>query len=74
LKVFQTGWRGFAQLLGSVFVAISPVFSVLAFLYEPDRGMAGHSWRTPAALLPLFAGVMLHLVSQVGKKDRAAPN
>jgi hypothetical protein len=74
LKFSQAGWRRVAQLLGSLLVAISPMFSVLAFLYEPDRGMAGHSWRTPAGLIPLFAGVMLHLASQVGEKGNAAPN
>jgi len=71
LQPSRLGWRRIAQMLGSVLVVISPAFSFLAFLYEPERGMAGHSWRTPAGLIPLFAGVMLHLVSRIGEKRSA---
>ena len=68
LQTSLTPWRWILQRLGSVLIVLSPVFSVLAFLHEPESGMAGHSWRTPAGLLLLFAGVMLHLVSKFGEK------
>lgn len=74
LQTSQSGWRRITQFLGSFLIVLSPAFSVLAFLYEPERGMAGHSWRTPAGLIPLFAGVMLHLVSRIGEKRSAALN
>jgi hypothetical protein len=74
LQTSHIGWRRLGQMLGSVLVVVSPAFSLLAFLYEPERGMVGHSWRTPAGLIPLFAGVMLHLVSRIGEKRSAALN
>jgi len=69
LQLSETRLRRIAQAAGSILVLLSPAFSVLAFLQEPQGGMAGHSWRTPAGLLPLFAGVMLHLISRLGERN-----
>src|SRR5262249_30596729 len=74
LRLQASVWRRATQVAGSVMVFLSPVFSLLAFLHEREGGMPGHSWRTPAGLLPLFAGVLLHVLASVGAKSDSPVN
>jgi len=67
-------WRKAFQRLGSVFVLLSPVFLLLAFVQEPSMGMAGRSWRTQLGLIPLIIGVGLHLVANLAAKSNSAQN
>ena len=43
LRMESRGWRRNLQLVGSVMLLVSPILLTLAFLQEPEIGMAGRS-------------------------------
>jgi hypothetical protein len=43
LRMESRGWRRNLQLVGSVMLLLSPILLTLAFLQEPEIGMAGRS-------------------------------
>jgi hypothetical protein len=74
LTEHRSTWRRMLQRLGSLMVLFSPIFLLLAFVYEPSLGMAGRSWRTAIGLIPMIIGVGLHFVASVGAKADLAAN
>jgi hypothetical protein len=69
LQVQPPGWRRVVQYLGSLLILLSPVSLLLAFTAEPSLGMAGRSWQSFFGLIALFAGVMMHFVGTITRKD-----
>jgi hypothetical protein len=47
-------WRAGLRRLGSILILSSPFFLGLAFRTEPERGLAGRTWRTEAGLFTLL--------------------
>jgi len=74
LREQSSTWRRALQSVGSVMVLFSPIFLLLAFMYEPSLGMAGRSWRTSIGLIPMIVGVGLHFVASVGASADSAAN
>jgi len=74
LRQQRPTWRRALQSVGSVMVLFSPIFLLLAFVYEPSLGMAGRSWRTSIGLIPMIVGVGLHFVASVGASADSAAN
>jgi hypothetical protein len=68
LQTHPPGWRRSLQLFGSLLIALSAVFLLIAFVAEPALGLVGRSWRSFFGLIALFAGVMTHLVASLGRK------
>jgi hypothetical protein len=66
----EDGWRGRAQLLGSLLVLGSPALLVAAFFIEPQGGLRADTWSSPLGLQSLFAGAILHLVSSIARNPR----
>ena len=66
LEVRRQGWRRIVQRIGSLLILVAPILLVMAFMAEPQFGMAGRSWRGFYALIALFAGVMTHIVASAG--------
>ena len=57
----------FVALADNQHQGIAPVLSLsMAFLAEPQLGMAGRGWRSLFGLISLFVGVMMHLVASIG--------
>jgi hypothetical protein len=61
------------QQVGSLLILLSPFLLLLAFASEPERGLAGRSWRSLLGLVALFGGTMFHWISSFGSK-RSAQN
>ena len=74
LKDQSLSWRRGLQRLGSLMTLFSPIFSLLAFLYEPALGIAGRSWRSQLGMIPMIIGVGLHFVANLGAKTNSAAN
>lgn len=74
LREHSSTWRRALQSLGSLMVLFSPIFLLLAFVYEPSLGMAGRSWRTSIGLIPMIVGVGLHFVASLGARADSAAN
>jgi hypothetical protein len=60
------------QQIGSLLILLSPLLLALAFLTEPELGLAGRSWRSYFGMIGLFIGVMAHLVANIGASSRSA--
>jgi hypothetical protein len=63
LQLRSAGWRRNLQQLGSLLIMLSPMLLLLAFLAEPERGLAGRGWRSQFGLFTLFGGVLLHWIA-----------
>lgn len=61
------GWRWWARRLGSVPIALAPVFFVFAFAREPHMADFSRPFAAPA-LQGVLLGAMLHAISHVGAK------
>ena len=62
------GWRLALQRMGSSLIFLSAMLLLIAFLGEPNLGLAGRSLRSYIGLISLFAGVMTHLAASIGSK------
>lgn len=71
LQAARGGWQRAVQFGGSVLLLVSPALLTLAFLVESPLGLAGRSWRGGGGIYALFAGTLLHALSQV--KNGASP-
>src|SRR5215813_1742177 len=69
LHLAPGGWRRGLQLFGSVLLLLSPVLLTMAFFLEAPLGIAGRGWRSGGGLYALFAGTLLHVISQIKKTD-----
>ena len=74
LKDQSSSWRRVLQRLGSLMTLFSPIFLLLAFLYEPSLGIAGRSWRSQLGMIPMIIGVGLHFAANVAAKTNSAAN
>jgi len=66
LRLQPSKWRRVLQILGSILILTSVLSLSMAFLTEPQFGMAGRGWRSLFGLISLFVGVMMHLVGSIG--------
>lgn len=69
LQLQSSFWRRAMQQIGSLLILLSPLLLALAFLAEPELGLAGRSWRSYFGMISLFAGVMTHLVASVTRGE-----
>lgn len=72
LQVARGAWQRAVQFGGSVLLLLSPALLTLAFLVEPPLGLAGRSWRGRGGIFTLFAGTLLHALSQIKNRPSAA--
>lgn len=61
------GWRTAVQRVGSALLVLSSALLMTAFAAEPPRGFRPEMPWSSAGLYALFAGAMLHVVSDVGR-------
>lgn len=52
------------QRAGSMLLVLAPFLLVLAFIAEPEGGIAGRSWRSSLGLYAMFGGAMLHVAAK----------
>jgi hypothetical protein len=70
LEMRTARWQRALQIAGSAPILAAPAVLLIAFLQEPEFGMAGRSWRGYFGLIGLFAGVLAHLLAGVtGRSD-----
>lgn len=74
LQVRPVGWRRNLQWIGSLLVLFSPLLLLLAFMAEPEHGMAGRGWRSLLGLFAVFLGVTLHFISSLFSVKNAELN
>ena len=61
------GWRRWARRIGSVPIALAPVFFIVAFAREPHLAGSIRPYAAPALQGVLF-GAVLHAISHIGFK------
>jgi len=66
LHLQPSRWRRVLQITGSIFILTSVLSLSMAFLAEPQLGMAGRGWRSLFGLISLFVGAMMHFVASIG--------
>ena len=71
LQAARGGWQRAVQFGGSALLLISPALLTLAFLVESPLGISGRSWRGGGGIYALFAGTLLHALSQLKTQGSA---
>jgi hypothetical protein len=71
-QVARGRWQRAVQFGGSALLLVSPALLTLAFLVEAPLGLAGRSWRGSGGIFTLFAGTLLHALSQLKNGASAA--
>jgi hypothetical protein len=62
----NAGWRRKLQVVGSGLLLLSPILLTLAFVYEPQWGLAGRSGRASSGMFALLGGVVAHFFAKLG--------
>jgi hypothetical protein len=70
LQMEATNWRRNLQIVGSVLIVISPVLLALAFVSEPEFGIAGRSARSAFGVFTLLGGAIAHFAARVKPAEK----
>lgn len=62
----ETLWRRVLQLIGSLLIIVAPFLLLAAFFYEPTLAGLQRTLTLPA-IISLFVGAVLHLLSGLGQ-------
>ena len=65
VRIDTRGWRRPVQIAGSALVAAAPVLLAVAFLREPELGLAGRSAWSALGLFAMAGGILLHMTSRL---------